>query len=187
MGAVCPPADRGHSVSAPRKQGVSRSTPSTPLSRMSRGPGQFLAWPDMNVIESAALGKLYRNLPVGDMVRVARNLNRRWDSGRAADRLERLGIAPRQKVGELSGGQKAQLALSIALARRPGLLVLDEPLAALDPVAWRSALAACEQPSNPELIAQRVATLFPRYFPAIIASFALGGLPTVVSAGPESP
>jgi ABC-2 type transport system ATP-binding protein len=85
---------------------------------------------------------LYRNLPVGDMVRVARNLNRRWDSRRAADRLERLGIAPRQKVGELSGGQKAQLALSIALARRPGLLVLDEPLAALDPVARADFMAS---------------------------------------------
>ena len=78
---------------------------------------------------------LYRNLPVADMLRVARNLNRCWDQRRADDRLERLGIPPRQKVGELSGGQKAQLALTIALARRPGLLVLDEPLAALDPVA----------------------------------------------------
>jgi len=78
---------------------------------------------------------LYRNLPVADMLRVARRLNRCWDQRRADDRLERLGIPPRQKVGELSGGQKAQLALTIALARRPGLLVLDEPLAALDPVA----------------------------------------------------
>jgi ABC-2 type transport system ATP-binding protein len=78
---------------------------------------------------------LYRNLPVADMLRVARSLNRCWDQRRADDRLERLGIPLRQKVGELSGGQKAQLALTIALARRPGLLVLDEPLAALDPVA----------------------------------------------------
>ena len=78
---------------------------------------------------------LDRNLPVTDMLRVARNLNRCWDQRRADDRLERLGIPPRRTVGELSGGQKAQLALTIALARRPGLLVLDEPLAALDPVA----------------------------------------------------
>jgi ABC-2 type transport system ATP-binding protein len=85
---------------------------------------------------------LYRNLPVGDMLRVARHLNRRWDGARAADRLERLGIAPRHRVGELSGGQKAQLALTIALARRPGLLVLDEPLAALDPVARADFLAS---------------------------------------------
>jgi ABC-2 type transport system ATP-binding protein len=78
---------------------------------------------------------LYRNLPVADMLRVARNLNRRWDQPYARARLERLGIPPRQKVGELSGGQKAQLALTIALGRRPSLLVLDEPLASLDPVA----------------------------------------------------
>jgi ABC-2 type transport system ATP-binding protein len=78
---------------------------------------------------------LYRNLPVADMLRVARYLNRRWDSSVATARLDRLGIGMRKKVGALSGGQKAQLALSIALARRPSLLVLDEPLAALDPLA----------------------------------------------------
>ena len=78
---------------------------------------------------------LYRNLPVTDMLHVARNLNHRWDQRYAQARLDRLGIPPRQRVGELSGGQKAQLALTIALARRPTLLVLDEPLAALDPVA----------------------------------------------------
>src|ERR1700722_1843493 len=78
---------------------------------------------------------LYKNLPVGDMLHVAANLNTRWDQGYATDRLERLAIPPRQKVGELSGGQQAQLALTVALARRPALLVLDEPLAALDPLA----------------------------------------------------
>ena len=85
---------------------------------------------------------LYKNLPVGDMLHVAANLNRRWDQGYATHRLERLAIPLRQKVGELSGGQKAQLALTIALARRPALLVLDEPLAALDPVAREDFLAS---------------------------------------------
>jgi ABC-2 type transport system ATP-binding protein len=85
---------------------------------------------------------LYRNLPVADMLHVARNLKRRWDQRRATDRLEQLEIPLQQKVGELSGGQKAQLALTIALARRPALLVLDEPLAALDPVAREDFLAA---------------------------------------------
>jgi ABC-2 type transport system ATP-binding protein len=78
---------------------------------------------------------LYKNLPVTDMLRVAGYLNLRWDSELALARLDRLGIALRKKVGALSGGQKAQLALTIALARRPSLLVLDEPLAALDPLA----------------------------------------------------
>jgi ABC-2 type transport system ATP-binding protein len=85
---------------------------------------------------------LYRNLPVRDMLHVARNLNRRWDQRRAEDRLAQLEIPPGQKTGELSGGQKAQLALTIALARRPALLVLDEPLAALDPVAREDFLAS---------------------------------------------
>ncbi len=78
---------------------------------------------------------LYKNLPVADMVHVARNLNSRWDQPRADKRLADLGIPAKKKVGQLSGGQKAQLALTIALARRPDLLVLDEPLAALDPLA----------------------------------------------------
>jgi ABC-2 type transport system ATP-binding protein len=85
---------------------------------------------------------LYRNLPVADMLHLARNLNRRWDQGRALDRLGTLQIPLRQRVGDLSGGQKAQLALTIALARRPELLVLDEPLASLDPVAREDFLAA---------------------------------------------
>jgi len=78
---------------------------------------------------------LYKNLPAGAMLGVARNLNRRWDDQRARSRLAGLGIPLNKKVGQLSGGQKAQLALTIALARRPDLLVLDEPLAALDPLA----------------------------------------------------
>jgi ABC-2 type transport system ATP-binding protein len=78
---------------------------------------------------------LYKNLPVADMVHVARDLNRRWDQARAEQRLADLGIPAKKKVGQLSGGQKAQLALTIALARRPDLLILDEPLAALDPLA----------------------------------------------------
>jgi ABC-2 type transport system ATP-binding protein len=69
------------------------------------------------------------------MLRVARNLNLRWDHDQALSRLDRLGISLRQRVGALSGGQKAQLALTIALARRPELLVFDEPLASLDPLA----------------------------------------------------
>ena len=78
---------------------------------------------------------LYKNLPVAGMLHVVRNLNRRWDHQRAQARLAELGIPLDKKVGHLSGGQKAQLALTVALARRPDLLVLDEPLASLDPLA----------------------------------------------------
>jgi ABC-2 type transport system ATP-binding protein len=95
---------------------------------------------------------LYRQLPVRDMLRVARYLNHRWDQPRAIDRLERLEIPLGQRVGALSGGQKAQLALTIALARRPSLLVLDEPLAALDPVAREDFLASVVEAAREESI-----------------------------------
>jgi ABC-2 type transport system ATP-binding protein len=84
---------------------------------------------------------LYRNLPAADMLHLARNLNRRWDQHRAEARLADLGIPLNRKIGKLSGGQQAQLALTIALARRPDLLVLDEPLARLDPVARHDFMA----------------------------------------------
>ena len=85
---------------------------------------------------------LYRHLPVADMMHLARNLNQRWDQPRAAKRLAALDIPPKRKVGKLSGGQQAQVALTIALARRPEFLVLDEPLAPLDPLARHEFLAA---------------------------------------------
>jgi ABC-2 type transport system ATP-binding protein len=78
---------------------------------------------------------LYQNLSVTDALHLARNLNRSWDQPRAAARIADLGIPPGRKVGSLSGGQQAQLALTIALAKRPQLLILDEPMARLDPMA----------------------------------------------------
>ena len=80
---------------------------------------------------------LYRNLSAADMMHVTRNLNRRFDQPYAKARLAELGIPLSRKAGKLSGGQQAQLALTLALARRPRLLVLDEPVAMLDPVARR--------------------------------------------------
>jgi ABC-2 type transport system ATP-binding protein len=85
---------------------------------------------------------LYKNLPAGDMLHLTRNLNRRWDQHRAETRLAELGIPLTKKVGKLSGGQQAQLALTVALARRPDLLVLDEPLAMLDPLARHDFMAS---------------------------------------------
>jgi ABC-2 type transport system ATP-binding protein len=78
---------------------------------------------------------LYQNLSVGDTLHVIGNLNRRWDQQRAEARLGELGIPMDRRVGRMSGGQQAQLALTLALARQPSLLVLDEPLAMLDPLA----------------------------------------------------
>jgi ABC-2 type transport system ATP-binding protein len=77
------------------------------------------------------------------MMHVAKALNgRRWDQRRADRQLAALNIPLRRKVGKLSGGQQAQVALTIALARRPDLLLLDEPLAHLDPLARHEFLAA---------------------------------------------
>jgi ABC-2 type transport system ATP-binding protein len=85
---------------------------------------------------------LYKNLSVADTLHLTRNLNRRWDQRRAESRLTELDIPLRRKVGKLSGGQQAQLALTVALARRPRLLILDEPLSSLDPLARHDFMAS---------------------------------------------
>ena len=84
---------------------------------------------------------LYKNLSAADLIHVTRNLNRRFDQGYAERRLRELGIPLQQKAGKMSGGQQAQLALTLALARRPQLLVLDEPMAVLDPLARHDFMA----------------------------------------------
>jgi ABC-2 type transport system ATP-binding protein len=84
---------------------------------------------------------LYKNLSAADMLHLTRNLNRRFDDASARARLGELGIPLKQKAGKLSGGQQAQLALTLALARQPELLVLDEPMAMLDPIARHDFMA----------------------------------------------
>ena len=84
---------------------------------------------------------LYKNLTAADMLHLTRNLNRRFDQGYARDRLGELGVPLKRKTAALSGGQQAQLALTLALARRPRLLVLDEPMAMLDPLARHDFMA----------------------------------------------
>jgi ABC-2 type transport system ATP-binding protein len=83
---------------------------------------------------------LYRGFTVEETLRLGRKLNPQWDAQLARDRIEHLGLSPRQKVASLSGGQQAQVALTLALAKRPELLLLDEPVASLDPLARREFL-----------------------------------------------
>ncbi|MCT2587846.1 ABC transporter ATP-binding protein [Actinophytocola gossypii] len=84
---------------------------------------------------------VYPGLTVAEHLRLGAHLNPRWDDALARDRVDRLGLDPAQHAGKLSGGQRAQLALTIGLAKRPELLLLDEPVAALDPLARREFLA----------------------------------------------
>jgi ABC-2 type transport system ATP-binding protein len=82
----------------------------------------------------------YAGLSVTDHLRLGARLNPGWDAGLARDRIEQLGLDPAQRAGQLSGGQRAQLALTLAIAKRPELLLLDEPVASLDPLARREFL-----------------------------------------------
>jgi len=84
---------------------------------------------------------LYGNLSAADMLHLTRNLNHRFDQPYAETRLGDLGIPLKRKAARLSGGQQAQLALTLALARRPRLLVLDEPVAMLDPISRHDFMA----------------------------------------------
>jgi ABC-2 type transport system ATP-binding protein len=82
----------------------------------------------------------YAGLSIADHLRMGAWLNPTWDAELAADRVSALGLPTRQRAGALSGGQRAQLALTVAIAKRPELLLLDEPVASLDPLARREFL-----------------------------------------------
>ena len=83
---------------------------------------------------------LYPSLSVADHLRLGAALNPGWDAALAQARIAQLGLDRAQRAGTLSGGQRAQLALTLAIAKRPELLVLDEPVASLDPLARREFL-----------------------------------------------
>jgi ABC-2 type transport system ATP-binding protein len=83
---------------------------------------------------------VYSKMSVNDHLRLGAWLNPAWDTGLARRRAAQLDLDPRQRAGLLSGGERAQLALTLALAKRPELLILDEPVASLDPLARREFL-----------------------------------------------
>ena len=85
---------------------------------------------------------LHRGFTVAETLKLGRKLNPGWDDALAHERLRRLDLPLDRTVGRLSGGQRAQVALTVALAKRPELLVLDEPVASLDPLARREFLNA---------------------------------------------
>jgi ABC-2 type transport system ATP-binding protein len=103
-------------------------------------PGSLLALDRIAFVAQDA--PLYANLSVADTLRVVAKLSNRWDEGSARRRLADLDIPLRRRVGKLSGGQHAQVALAVALARQPELLILDEPVARLDPLARHDFMAA---------------------------------------------
>jgi ABC-2 type transport system ATP-binding protein len=85
---------------------------------------------------------LWPHMRVADVVEVGRCINPRFDTTLATQRIRRLDIPPRARIHALSGGQRAQVALTLMLAKRPDLLLLDEPLANLDPLARREFLTS---------------------------------------------
>jgi ABC-2 type transport system ATP-binding protein len=104
---------------------------------------------------------LWPRLRVADALDAGRHLNPGWDRALATERIRRLGIPPRARIGSLSGGQRAQVALTLVLAKRPERLVLlDEPLANLDPIARREFLThmfeACTQTGAAVLFSSHV-------------------------------
>jgi ABC-2 type transport system ATP-binding protein len=83
---------------------------------------------------------VYVRMSVANHLRAGAWLNPRWDAEQAMSRIRQLGLDPGQRAGSLSGGQRAQLALTLAVAKQPELLILDEPVASLDPLARREFL-----------------------------------------------
>lgn len=103
-------------------------------------PGSSPILPDVAFVAQDA--PLPRRATVGELVSMARAMNVRWDGHVVSERCDELGLHRTQRVGALSGGERAQLALALGLAKQPRLLVLDEPVASLDPLARRGFLQA---------------------------------------------
>ena len=110
---------------------------------------------------------LYRDFTVADMFHLGRAMNPSWDQKLAAERMDALGIPLKRKVRKLSGGQRAQVSLTMALAKRAPLVVLDEPVSSLDPVArlefMRDVMASAADAGLTFLISSHVVSELERF------------------------
>jgi ABC-2 type transport system ATP-binding protein len=110
---------------------------------------------------------LYRDFSVADMFRLGRAMNPSWDQQLAASRVDALGIPLKRKIRGLSGGQQAQVSLTMALAKRAPLVVLDEPVSSLDPIArlefMRDVMASAADAELTFLISSHVVSELERY------------------------
>jgi ABC-2 type transport system ATP-binding protein len=141
---------RGHVVGLVGPNGAGKSTLlNLAAGLLSPSTGSIKVLGDQPARDSAQLSRvgfvpqesaLYSWLSVEDHLRLGAHCNPGWDAAAAHSRLAEIGLSPRQRAGRLSGGQRAQLSLTIALAKRPELLLLDEPVASLDPLARREFL-----------------------------------------------
>jgi ABC-2 type transport system ATP-binding protein len=122
------------------------------LSSSSKGNAEVLnKSPSQNTDYLENIGYLAQEIPLyegfnaGEHIKMGEKLNQKWDSGLAISRLEELDIPLDRPVSKLSGGQRAQVGLALALAKKPKLLLLDEPVAALDPLARADFLSSLAQ------------------------------------------